>query len=109
MNNVRLFGLVLIVTTLLLALAAVATQTAEIRFERHSAGALKQIASKNSDMQTGRPVGDVEPTAPSQFISVPVIVPLGAAGMLGLLFWFTPATATAKSIGGRPRRSRRRR
>lgn len=96
MEKVRLFGLVLIMTTMFLGLAAMASQTMEIRLRRPGYADLNPVALDN-------PAEAVE----VEFVKVPIIIPLGVAGLLGLVFWFLPEVALP-SKGNRPRTRRRR-
>lgn len=143
MPHVRLTGLILFITTIFLALAAAATQTAVIRFKRpgyqppagnsvppaQGQGAVPDSgASESGGTQPGVPVtgmplpspsfpgvpasGEAKPAETSstpalQFIAVPVIFPLMASGLLGLLLWFVPATLSLGSGSAKRRRRRR--
>lgn len=91
MQQLRLFGLVLFITTIFLAMAAAATQTTHIRFKQ--------------------PSRDVSPVddKPLQFTAIPVIYPLVIAGSIGLLMWFVPAPLTAHKPARKKRRSSSRR
>jgi len=91
MQQLRLFGLVLFITTIFLAMAAAATQTTHIRFKQpsHDAGP----ADDNS----------------LQFTAIPVVYPLVIAGGIGLLMWFVPAPLTAHKPARKKRRSSSRR
>lgn len=131
MANIRLFGLVLIITTMLLGLAAVTTQTTQIRFRRD----LLSVANRqdlpqpdpwrSSDPngqygygggQSGANQNPWQDSRPAdseaygvEFVSVPVLFPLVAAGLLGLVLWFAPTVVTPKSTARRTSgRSRRR-
>lgn len=126
MPKVKLFGLVLIITTLILGMAVVVTETFEIRFYDPSAQATGAGQSygnglpdqfpnsgfsnsgfpNNNFPQT--PQGGIDSNAPGapmqdgsaayepRFTSVPVIIPLGVAGALGALLWFAPGPASTK-------------
>ncbi len=126
MPKVKLFGLVLIITTLILGMAVVVTETFEIRFYDPSAqatgvgqsngnGVPAQFPNSgfpNSEFPNNSfpqsPQGGVDPNAEGapmqngsapyepQFTSVPVIIPLGIAGALGSLLWFAPGAASTK-------------
>lgn len=126
MPKVKLFGLVLIITTLILGMAVVVTETFEIRFYDPSAQATGAGQSNdngtpaqfpNSGFPTPEfpnnsfpqsPQGSTNSNAPGapmqngsapyepQFTSVPVIIPLGIAGALGSLLWFAPGSASTK-------------
>jgi hypothetical protein len=102
MKKIRLFGLVLIMTTMLLGLAAVVSHTWEIRIQQ---------------LKFSPPLGAVDGASPApsqevKFVRVPVLFPLAAAGFLGLLFWFLPEVLllqrshrrTARSKSSRRRR-----
>ena len=119
MPQVKLFGLVLIITTLILAMAVVVTETFEIRLYDPSAQATGAGQSNgtptdfpnpgipnNSFPQSpqggmdsnnsGAPLQQASAPHDPQFVSVPVIVPLGIAGALGTLLWFAPGSANTK-------------
>ncbi len=104
MANLRLFGLVMIVTTMLLGLAAVATQTTTIRFGLPSALAGNEIVQQF-------PVDDGD--TPIHFIRVPIAYPLIAAIVVGSLMWFLPGAMRAGTVppknSVRRKRPRRRR
>ncbi len=113
MANVKLFGLVLIITSLLLGMAALGTHTTSIRFGDtgifgdsglvHDPGHVGNSANSGfEDSQEAREVN---------FVSVPVAYPLLAAGCLGLVLWFLPEVIYSKPSGRATskRRSRRRR
>ena len=126
MPHIRLIGLVLFITTVFLAMAAVATQTTHIRFKRptRDAGGILIGDSTQSPMQPGTlpsqtqelvlppgvPTGSVEapspdlPTSELQFVAVPVIYPLLIAGVSGLFLWFVPAARRSTSSKRRRRR-----
>lgn len=129
MPKVKLFGLVLIITTLILGMAVVVTETFEIRFYDPSAQATGAGQSNgngvpgqfpnNNFPQT--PQGGIDSNAPGapmhngsapyepQFTSVPVVIPLGIAGALGSLLWFAPGSAsTKKASSAKYKRSRKR-
>lgn len=137
MPKVKLFGLVLIITTLILGMAVVVTETFEIRFYDpsaqatgvgHSNGVPAQFPNSgfpNSEFPNNSfpqsPQGGVDPNAEGapmqngsapyepQFTSVPVIIPLGIAGALGSLLWFAPgAASTKKASFAKYKRSRKR-
>lgn len=86
MSKVRMFGLVLITTTLIIAMAAMVTETFEIRIHRFYHTGM----SSSSSMPESTPQPS-QPAEPSEFVEIPILVPLAAAGGLGLLFWFVPS------------------
>jgi hypothetical protein len=126
MPKVKLFGLVLIITTLILGMAVVVTETFEIRFYDPSAqatgawqsngnGAPAQFQNSgfpnsgfpnNNFPQSpqgglnsngwGDPMQNTPTSYEPQFTSVPVIIPLCVAGALGALLWFAPGPASTK-------------
>lgn len=144
MPKVKLFGLVLIITTLILGMAVVVTETFEIRFYDPSAQATGAGQSDGNGAPTNFPnsefpnsgfpnsefpnnnfpqvpQGGINSNAPGapmqsgsatyepQFTSVPVIIPLGIAGALGLLLWFAPGSASTKKVSSaKYKRSRKR-
>jgi hypothetical protein len=150
MAKVKLFGLVLIITTSVLALAAMSTQTNQIRIRSFSneADALEtgsypmnsSLAHANpaSHRESGFPensfpqyqpngVYEVNPESmnqpqplsqpgfdhqpPSntvQFVSIPIVVPLCVAGLLGIILWLTPLKSKPKKFYGRRSSARRR-
>lgn len=106
MANIRLFGLVLIITSLILGMAAVATQTTTIRIGDFGIlGKMENDGSGNYDREVKAVPGEVD------FVSVPVAYPLIAACGLGLAMWFLPELANSKKpvqwkSNGRRRRRR---
>lgn len=118
MEKVRLFGLVLIVTTLILAMAVIATETFEIRIHRYYTSGSSEVPSQvPSAMPSGAPGSQPGPndasSNQSEFVEIPILVPLSFAGGLGLLLWFVPgglsAVASKPQSFGKRKRSRRRR
>jgi hypothetical protein len=109
MAKVRLFGLVLIITTFLLTMAAIVTRTSTIRV--HSAAPLQLQNGLPYDQLPNNglqpPGTNLESTA-VQFTAIPVIVPLGFAGLLGIMLWLTPHKSnTPRYTKKRFRRSKR--
>jgi hypothetical protein len=115
MAKVRLFGLVLIITTFLLTMAAIVTRTSTIRV--HSAAPLQlqnglpydpRLPNNQLPNNGLQPPGtNLESTA-VQFTAIPVIVPLGFAGLLGIILWLTPHKSnTPRYTKKRFRRSKR--
>lgn len=92
--QLRLIGLALIITSIILALAAAATQTTHIR--------IKQPESQTASDTDGQPF--VLPPEPVKFTSIPILWPLLLAGGLGTLLWF--ATPTGSRSAGSKRRRR---
>jgi hypothetical protein len=133
MANIRLFGLVLIITAMLLGLAAVTTQTTQIRFRRDLLSAATSLDQQEPDpwqssfpnaqrgygsqQSQGDPnhwLGSAQTNSDAngvEFVSVPVLFPLVAAGLLGLVFWFAPTVVAPSSSARRPltKKSRRNR
>jgi len=91
MANIRLMGLVLIITSLMLGLAAVATQTTTLRIGDIG------VARNLEDRDTASYNGEIE-ASPGEvrFVSVPVAYPLMAACCLGLVLWFLPELVYSK-------------
>lgn len=94
MQQTRLLGLILFITTIFLAMAAVATQTQEIRL----------FDGRNSS----QPVNEAEQTeeAIPKFVSIPILWPLAIAGGIGLVLWFVPAPREPSVKRKRRRRQR---
>lgn len=91
MPQLRLIGLVLFITSFFLVMAAAVTQTTHIRFKRPGSVAQSQSSASPDN---GILPGGGEPLPDPQdlsFVSVPVIYPLVAAGLAGLVLWFVPA------------------
>ena len=95
MPRVRLTGLFLFITSILLGLAVAATQTSHIRFKKTDG----MLAA--TDPETGLSIDEL------QFVSVPVIYPLAAVGAAGLLLWFVPAALPSPSLKGKPKSAAR--
>ncbi len=105
MAKVRLMGLMLFITSGLLALAAIATKTTHIRFKQPDA-----VEAGSVDPTEARELnGEVPVPSSVQFRSVPIVYPLSGVGGLGLLMWFVPAAGASTSTTGRNRTARRRR
>jgi|694.fasta_scaffold00145_82 hypothetical protein len=131
MANIRLFGLVLIITTMMLGLAALTTQTTQIRFRRDLlSAATRQDRPQpdpwrssdntgqygNDGQQRGGAPNPWQLSRPSdseaygvEFVSVPVLFPLIAAGLLGMVLWFAPTVVTPKPTARRTSGKGRRR
>lgn len=93
-TEIRLFGLVLFITAILLALAAVATKTSHIRFQ--------------DPFQSGSSSGTEGPeTQDVAFTKLPIIWPLIAIAATGLLFWLSFSTEPPRKPPKRYRRTRR--
>ncbi len=101
MAKIRLFGLVLIITTLILAMAVMVTETFEIRIHRFN-------TSKQNSQMNGPSNSPAPSATESEFVEIPIFVPLTFAGGLGMLFWFVPGGLSAVSPGTQPRGKRRR-
>jgi hypothetical protein len=91
MQRLRLFGLILFITTIFLSLAAWATQTVEIR-----------LFDMRQSQEVDESNGNEQPT----FIAVPIVLPLALAGGLGLFLWF--GSAPREPVVNRRRRRRKR-
>ncbi len=105
MSQIRLFGLVLFVTSVFLAMAAAVTQTTHIRFKKR-----EQVATTPLGNEAAQTVGTTDEASGLQFVAVPVLYPLVIAGGVGMLMWFVPAPrATATRGGSSTARKRRRR
>ncbi len=116
MPHLRLIGLVLFITAILLALAAAATKTTHIRIQT-GAAAHNFLASPAGN----QPQSDLTPDGfdfgqhssatiegPSpEFTSTPVVWPLLAAGATGLLLWFVAPHPLGRKQVGESRRRRR--
>ncbi len=128
MARIKLFGLVLIITTSLLALAAIATQTSQIRirnFRSNSAVPSRNQLGGNFQTHPNSPlppnVGLQQPVdGPDafnqqqsgnsvEFVSIPIVLPLSVAGLLGMMLWFTPIQSKPSKFSGRRSSPRRRR
>jgi hypothetical protein len=94
MQQLRLLGLILFITTVFLGMAAVATQTREIRL---------YDARNNNALDEG---GESDEAAAPRFVSMPILWPLVACGGLGLIMWFGTAPRES-AIQRRKRRSKR--
>ena len=121
MPQVKLFGLVLIITTLLVGMMVIVTGTFEIRIHRpgYSSSGLPPVGANQPGSQpTGSPVpggrpqnqgpwqpGGVAADQAPQFITVPVAAPLAVAGVLGMLLWFAPGTPDPRKAAQRRQRS----
>lgn len=110
MANIRLFGLVLVITSMMLGLVALATQTTTIRIG--DTGVFG--GSKDSELgdYDGIVPGESNASGEVQFITVPVAYPLMAACCLGFVFWFLPEMMNPKNsvqLASKRRRKRRKR
>ncbi len=105
-----MIGLILFITTIFVGLAAVATQTKEIRFtlpegQRPWLGVPESFEGERGGEMPTEEFAD-RADVDVQFFRVPIAWPLMVSGGLGLLLWFgTAPHVPVKS----PRRSRRRR
>lgn len=112
MPLLRLIGLALFITAILLALAAAITKTTHIRMQ-----APGRVAQEQSDPTSvlpppmGSGIGSEVPQGnpdAMHFQSVPVVWPLLIAAGTGLLMWFMLPGETRRSKTYSNRRSRRR-
>ncbi|MDX1926540.1 MAG: hypothetical protein SFV81_08480 [Pirellulaceae bacterium] len=114
MQQLRLMGLVLIITAIFLALAAAITQTTHIRIQTAATDSTgtngvgnvdgpSQASNLNGGMILPPPglgeasLGDLNSPLDSsavQFTSVPVVWPLIIAGGVGSLLWFMLSSET---------------
>lgn len=103
MPHIRLIGLFLFMTAMIIALAAAMTQTSQIRFKRphrQVSGSSFEPAPTTTPESTGKEL---------EFISVPIIYPLGVVGFAGLLLWFVPAIGSTSTQRSKRKRRRKRR
>ncbi len=101
MQQLRLIGLILFITTVFLSLAAFATQTTEIRL----------FDARQNAQPTEEPIDETQPPPdPSpKFVSIPILWPLALSGGLGLVLWFGTAPRDTDATRNRRRRRRTRR
>lgn len=103
MPRVRLAGLMLFITAIILGLAAAITQTTHLQFNR------PDVESANLSEATT----EESEVSPLQFSSIPIIYPLSAVGLLGLALWFIPGGVStalnSRSKSRSPRKRTRRR
>ncbi len=121
MQQLRLIGLVLFITTVFLAMAAAATQTTHIRFNQPPRDANgnaipvwqssepQRFGDQGSDVLASPDAVNPSGESPLQFTAVPVLYPLVIAGGIGLLMWFVPAPLTAHRPVRKNRKSMSRR
>ena len=111
MQQLRLIGLILFITTVFLSLAAFATKTTEIRLfdvRQHSQNAGdSDFNSSHDETIHGDGIDQGQSPKPT-FISVPILWPLLFSGGLGLALWFGTAPRSVELTRGRRRRRRRR-
>ncbi len=137
MAHLRLIGLILLITTILLALAAAATKTTHIRVKRPGrvspAGekidrsvprfpAPEAVVPGGSiprdpvpdDTEASQAAGAERTLDPAgtpqpsvEFAQVPILWPLTLSGALGLVLWFLPAPRRRRKPTRRRRRRRR--
>jgi hypothetical protein len=98
MPRVRLTGLMLFITAIVLGLAAAITQTSHLEFKRPDAAS---VESENLAIGEGE-------VSPLQFASIPIIYPLVGVGLLGLALWFIPGGVSSALSSGSERRGSRR-
>ena len=101
MQQFRLIGLILFITTIFLGMAALATQTAAIRLfdARHA----RETPIDDGGLDGQEPDGAFQP----QFIAIPIVWPLVIAGGAGLVMWFGTAPREPPMNRGRRRRRKR--
>ncbi|MCA9133007.1 MAG: hypothetical protein KDA45_07620 [Planctomycetales bacterium] len=109
MPQLRLIGLVLFITSIFLALAAIATQTSHLKVKRPSPPTPAEgTAAEEVDTATHADDTDLEPIpVVLHFASVPMAIPIALAGLIGLILWFAPAPRRATSKTRRKRKRRR--
>lgn len=111
MPRVRLTGLFLFTTAIFLGLAAAATRTSHIRFNKPDSLVPDEARQPGAraDGQAAEATDGL--SKPVQFFSVPMIYPLSAVGLVGLLLWFIPGAPlfNAEEGVGRSRGNARRR
>ncbi len=122
MPRVRLTGLFLFTTSIILGLASAATRTTHLRFQspnpRPSMGNAETTELPGSARDPGLPQTASQPFADLdvaqdetlQFISVPIIYPLAGIALAGLALWFVPAAVfpqPAQSASRSPKRRRK--
>lgn len=94
--GIRLTGLFLMITTIIIALAGLMTRTTHVQFR--SFGSPTVVGTNPDDVTTSG--GETD------YISVPILYPLAGVGLLAMLLWFAPAGALPSEK--KTRRSRRR-
>ena len=130
MPRLRLIGLVLMVTSVFLSMAAVATKTSHVRIGGESffadgsdseapepdsaVAAPDALVAQNGesgqlDEAPAAVSGDEVRTAKGQSREVSVVWPLAASTAVGMLLWFGPAGAAELRSQGRRKPKRRRR
>lgn len=82
MPRVRLTGLLLFVTAILLGLASAATRTSDIRVKQPDRPGADQLSEEKDELQ---------------FAVVPIYYPLAVVAVAGLLLWFLPAAIVPDS------------
>ena len=121
MPRVRLTGLFLFTTSIILGLASAATRTTHLRFQRPDSHPLMGNAETtplpDSRLDPRLPQSGSQPfTDPQatqvetlQFISVPIIYPLSGIALSGLALWFIPAAIFPQPNQATSRSRKRRR
>lgn len=84
------------ITTIIIALAALMTRTTHVQFR--SFGSPSAVGTSTGEANTS---GE-----DTEYISVPILYPLAGVGLLAMLLWFVPAGALPSEK--KTRRSRRR-
>ena len=110
MAKIRLFGLVLVVTSMMLGMAALATQTTTIRIG--DTGIFGNMDNPGyAQYDTVDPFETVDPVSSKEvhFVTVPVAYPLVAACCLGFILWFLPEVMNPKKSAKFTSRRRQRR
>lgn len=103
MPRVRLTGLFLFITAVFIALAAAATNTTHLRFQRPDRAGTSPDATVPP--ATADPTPELQPEV--EFVSVPIVYPLLAVAIVGLGLWFAPAAFVPQPKKTRRRTSRR--
>ena len=108
MNRIKLTGLVMMMTTVLLVMAAVITQTSHVSVGNFTTESwYEHLKQQPTELPSGvQPA----PSAPTSYRTIPVLWPLAFFGILGSLLWFFPGAAAPRSNKAtKPRRASSRR
>ncbi|RMF43231.1 MAG: hypothetical protein D6753_05730 [Planctomycetota bacterium] len=112
LQRIQLLGLILIITTLLLAVVAFGTGTTRIRMRQPSdlladLRAVPSAADAAATDPTTDPLPEVRPEV--RFVYVHVAYPLAAIGLVAMLLWSVPGWIAAPFQRRKTRSARRRR
>ncbi len=108
MQRIQLLGLILIITTLLLAVMALGTGTTSIRM-RPPEDLWADLMRSDSSTNVGPPADTGAEPERVRFVYVHVAYPLAAVGLLGMLLWSVPGSIAAPFQRRKGRAKRRRR